>query len=157
MRGFFVLMAILGGTYYFLTSQNFFLSGEGTPHYAEFRIRLHANNIELVGFGKMTSLQDCLAHNAGVWSSAFSNSAEVKAVNTDCNKSLPKRYEKLFRNEPIQATYLVFERGSEEERDGRFIIYGIPSSLVMQECGRIISGIKRRYHGKVYCVEGKVG
>ena len=67
------------------------------------------------------------------------------------------RYEGLFSNRVIHATYLALDRGNSGERDGRFIIYGVPSSEVSKVCPVIIATIKQRYRGKVECIQGTIG
>jgi hypothetical protein len=78
-------------------------------------------------------------------------------VATQCKKEISAKYQKLFANEKMTATYVVYDSGADGERDGRFLFYGIPSSQVFGKCEGITQKAKRHYSGKVYCIQGTVG
>jgi hypothetical protein len=153
-----ILVIVLGAAaYYVLANHSPFQLVETDPHYAEIRVNVPGTSVQLVGFGKMHSKEDCLARSVIVWSEVFKKTGKLDLVKNDCNKELSPRYSALFENKPFHATYLVFEKGDNSERDGRFIIFGVPSSIVAKECSKIIDSAKTRYRGKVYCIQGTVG
>jgi hypothetical protein len=78
-------------------------------------------------------------------------------VSSSCKKELPNKYMKLFVNKTSTATYIAFDRGKGGERDGRFLIYGVPSSFVFKECDSITKEAQKKYSGRIYCVQGTVG
>lgn len=157
MKNLLLAIALIGGAYYTYTHHSPFQTEVTDPHFIEIRVAVNNTNIQLLGFGKMFSQEDCLARSARVWVDVFKEAGEINLVNTKCSKTLPARYAKLFDNKPITASYLVFEKGNNSERDGRFIFYGIPSSHVVKECNKIIAQAKKNYRGNVYCVQGTIG
>ncbi len=126
------------------------------PVYVEFRVE-YPNDIELVGFGRMDSLEDCELRAAIFWSNVFVAGDKVKMSSAKCGVKLSPRYQALFDNKVSTATYIAFDRGNSGERDGRFIIYGVPSSQVMSECPAIIEKFKQNFTGEVKCIQGKIG
>jgi hypothetical protein len=125
--------------------------------YAEFRVK-YKDGTELVGIGRMDSPSDCERRAEEFWRKALAVDAMGAQVSPmRCGEQLPPRYEGLFSNRVIQATYVALDRGNAGERDGRFIIYGVPSSEVGKVCPIIINNIKSTYGGKVECVIGTIG
>ncbi|WP_126455722.1 hypothetical protein [Sulfuriflexus mobilis] len=157
MKSLLLVIALIGGGYYIYNNHSPFQTEVTDPHFIEIRVAVDNTNIKLVGFGKMFSQEDCLARSAKIWVNVFKEAGKLNLVDTNCSKTLPGRYEKLFDNKPIAASYLVFEKGNNRERDGRFIFYGIPSSYVAKECDKLIARAKKNYRGKVYCVQGTIG
>ena len=151
-----VIALIAGGLYFVITKHSPFQTELTEPYFVEIRVKDKTTGVELVGFGKMLSYEDCMGRAAIFWANAFKEIGKAEA-SASCNKELPKRYEPLFNNQQFRASYLVFEKGTESERDGRFVIYGVPSSIVSKECSKIINKIKQTYQGKVFCVQGSVG
>ena len=152
-----LIIALSAGAYYVLANHSPFQLTETDPYFGEVRVNVPDTSVQLVGFGKMFSREDCLARSAIVWADVFKETGKLDLVKSECSKSLSPRYNKLFENKPFHATYIVFEKGNRSERDGRFVIFGVPSSVVAKECGKIIASAKQRYTGKVYCVKGTVG
>lgn len=154
---FILIVIILAGALQFIFSNHSpFQTTMTEPYFVEMRVNDNEHDIQLVGFGKMLSHEDCLGRAAIFWASVFEHVGETEA-NATCDKSLPKRYQPLFENQQFTATYIVFDKGSAGERDGRFIIYGVPSSYVAKECSKIISKAKQKYKGEIYCVQGSIG
>lgn len=157
MKVILIIIALCAAAYYLLANHSPFQVVETDPHYAEIRVNVPGTSVQLVGFGKMFSREDCQLRSAAIWADVFRRTGKLDLVKSDCSKELAPRYRSLFENKPFHATYLVFEKGNNSERDGRFIIFGVPSSVVANECSKIINSAKTRYSGKVYCVQGTVG
>lgn len=126
------------------------------PVYVEFRVK-YPNDIELVGFGRMDSQEDCEQRAAEFWRNVLAAGDKVQVSSAKCGVQLSAKYQALFDNKVSTATYIAFDRGNSGERDGRFIIYGVPSSQVMSECPAIIEKFKRNFTGEVRCIQGSVG
>ena len=126
------LLALTGFSYYVLTHHSPFQTEVTDPYYVEIRIDvpLKSTTLQMVGVGKMYSLQDCQARSLVVWANMLKHLGEV-SVDTQCKKTLAKRYLKLFENQQVSATYIVYDKGRDEERDGRFLIYGAPSTMAL--------------------------
>ena len=129
---------------------------EAESVYVEFRVKF-PDDIELVGFGRMDSMEDCEQRSEIFWGNVLASGNNAKMSPTKCGIKLSPRYQALFANKVSTATYLSFDRGNAGERDGRFIIYGVPSSQVMSECPAIIAKFKENYTGEVKCIQGTVG
>lgn len=129
----------------------------GDPMYAEIRIKHADTGVELVGLGKMNSQSDCDHRTGMVWGKIFASEQRFEVTSIQCVPALPSRYEDLFADRQIHATYISFTRGSAGERDGRFVIYGVPSSEVARVCPELVQRVKQNYSGKVECVQGTVG
>ena len=159
MKNIVFVLALIGASYYVYTNHSPFQTEATDPHFIEVRYRIDNTNIKLVGYGKMLSKGDCLTRSALFWHDVFKHAGKVDIADaeTECNRSMPKRYRKLFEDKPITASYLVMNKGSNRERDARFIFYGVPSSLVIKECDKIIQTVKKNYRGKVRCVKGTIG
>jgi len=150
------LLALAGLVYYVINYHSPFQTKVTDPYYVEVRIDINQSDVQLVGIGKMNSYEDCQARAFIVWAKSLDKVGRVKVAST-CKRELPKKYTKLFDNQAATATYVAFDRGRDEERDGRFLIYGIPSSHVYKECEKITKEAKQTYSGKIYCVQGTVG
>lgn len=132
------------------------IPSESEAVYVEFRVKF-PNDIELVGFGRMDSIEDCEQRSEIFWGNVLASGNNAIMSSAKCAVKLSPRYQALFANKVSTATYLSFDRGNAGERDGRFIIYGIPSSQVMRECPAIIAKFKENYTGDVKCIQGTVG
>lgn len=132
---------------------------EAEPVYAEFRIRDMRSDVELLGFARMESMDDCQERRQRVLDNMTRNCPECRVSYQDkCLATMPDRYAKLFDNQRIQATYLVLERGKDkDERDARLVIFGVPSSAAIKVCPAIQQSFKRSYSGAISCVQGTVG
>lgn len=126
------------------------------PVYAEFRVK-YEGGIELVGFGKMNSQPDCERRAVEFWRGVLASKAQAEMSAVHCGIQLPARYEALFSNQVATATYISMDRGNSGERDGRFIIFGAPSSEVIKICPSLIETIKQKYSGEVKCIQGSIG
>lgn len=126
------------------------------PVYVEFRVK-YPDDLELVGFGRMDSLEDCETRADLFWRGVLASGAQTQMSTVKCGAQLPARYLALFENKTANATYIAIDRGNEDERDGRFIIYGAPSSEVMKVCPTLIDAIKKNFSGEVKCIQGSVG
>lgn len=126
------------------------------PVYAEFRVK-YENGVELVGVGRMNSQSDCEQRAAEFWRRVLASNAKAEVSPVRCDMTLPDRYDGLFVNRAMHATYIAMDRGNSGERDGRFLIYGVPSSEVVKVCPALIEVVKRNYKGKVDCIQGTVG
>jgi hypothetical protein len=126
------------------------------PVYADFRVK-YSNGVELVGIGRMDSQGDCERRADEFWRRTLAVESGTEISSVRCDKQLAARYEGLFSNRVIHATYIALDRGNSGERDGRFIVYGVPSSEVGKVCPTLIGIIKRTYSGKVECIQGTVG
>lgn len=155
----FLIVIVIGGAAYWAWQNNNHETEAGSvidPVYTEFRVE-YTNGIELVGIGKMDSQSDCERRSERFWSSVLATDADAKISGFDCKGDIPARFETLFHNQQGFATYIAMDRGNAGERDGRFIIYGAPSSEVMKVCPVLINRIKQKYRGKVECIQGSVG
>lgn len=152
----FVIIAIIGIAYYVVNYHSPFQTQVTDPYYVEIRIDITQSDVQLVGFGKMNSYEDCQGRAFLVWMKSLEHLGKVN-VSSSCNKTLSKRYQKLFENQPSAATYVAFDKGMDGERDGRFLFYGIPSSHVYQACEKVIEQMRQTYTGKIFCVQGTVG
>lgn len=156
MKYIIAIIILAGAAHYIYKNHSPFQTTMTEPYFIEIRVKDNKHDVQLVGFGKMLSHEDCLGRAAIFWSSVFDHIGEVEA-DSSCDKKLPVRYEPLFLNQQFNATYIVFEKGTDGERDGRFVIYGVPSSYVAKECDRITQKAKQKYKGKIYCVQGSIG
>ena len=77
----------------------------------------------------------------------FKHLGEV-SVDTQCKKILAKRFLRLFDNQQVPATYIAYDKGQEAERDGRFLIYGAPSSTACEACKKLAD--KEKKEGRLY-------
>lgn len=159
MKVFLVIAALLGLAYYIIGYHSPFQRTVTDPHYVEIRIdvALPRTSVQLVGIGKMNSYEDCQARALLFWADNLAHLGRAK-IDTECKKDLSNKYLKLFDNEQTTATYIAFDKGNDGERDGRFIIYGVPSSLAHEYCEKLIKESEdTNYSGKIYCVKGSVG
>ncbi len=161
MKELLVILLMVGLAYYAVIHSPYFKDQVIDPYYVEIRIHIPtklSQEVNLVGIGKMNSLKDCQEQTKIFWEKVFKNSGKVK-VNTECKKEIAQKYQKLFKNEQTAATYMVYEKGDENDRDGRFIFYGLPSSLVYGACEKLIKDTKEKgsYSGNIYCIKGSVG
>ncbi|MCU7845760.1 MAG: hypothetical protein KZQ93_18165 [Candidatus Thiodiazotropha sp. (ex Monitilora ramsayi)] len=150
------LLVVFGLIYYVMTHHSPFQTEVTDPYFVEIRLDIKESDVQLVGVGKMFSLEDCQARAAVVWLNTLKDMGQVK-VSSECKKTLPKRYLKLFDNQKSSATYVAFDKGDGGERDGRFLFYGIPSSYVYKACETLIKEAKGSYSGDIYCIQGTVG
>ncbi|HEC18269.1 MAG TPA: hypothetical protein ENI97_02885 [Gammaproteobacteria bacterium] len=156
MKKIIILIILAGGIQYVFSNHSPFQETMTEPYFVEIRVDDRENDIQLVGFGEMLSHEDCLGRAAIFWASVFEHIGKIEADAT-CSTELPERYQPLFDNQQFSATYVAFDKGSDGERNGRFVFYGVPSSVVAKACSRIISKAKQRYKGEIYCVQGHVG
>lgn len=156
MKQLIYIILFAGLAYYIYQNHLPFQTKVTDPYYLEIRIHFPNTDVKIVGFGKTNSLADCEARGLLIWKKTFEGMGEV-SKKSSCKKEISKKYMKLFQNKQISATYIVFEKGNDRERDGRFVIYGVPSSQVQKECSKIISNAKKSYKGNIKCIQGKVG
>ncbi len=156
MKALLIIAVLLGLGYYIVNYHSPFQTQVTDPYYSEIRVKLREHDVEMVGIGKMNSFEDCQARSLIVWANTLEHLGEV-SFNSQCKKTLPNRFLKLFDNEPTSASYIVLDKGRGEERDGRFLFYGIPASQVYDACEEITKEIKQSYSGEVYCIKGRVG
>ena len=131
-------------------------SAPANPVYAEFRVKF-PDDVELVGFGRMDSQEDCETRADVFWRDVLASGTQVQMSSVKCGTQLPARFQALFENKTAYATYIAMDRGNSGERDGRFLFYGVPSSEVMKHCPAFIDIIKKRFSGEVKCIQGSVG
>ena len=153
MSKLFIAILLAGAAYWVLAHYD----GFGRPVYAEFRVKQAETGIELVGLGMIPSESECRVRSDRFWDHIFSSAQHFEIVSAQCLAEVPSRYRDLLAKVPYHATYLSFEKGSIGERDGRFIIYGVPSSEVARVCPELIQRIKQTYSGTVECVRGTIG
>lgn len=151
-----IFTVIFGLGYYIINYHSPFQTEVTDPYYAKIRVKLRDQDIQMVGIGRMNSYEDCQARSLIVWVRSLEHLGEVK-LDSACTKTLSHKYMKLFSNQQATATYVAFDKGQGGERDGRFLIYGVPSSHVYKACEEITRNAKKRYTGAVYCVQGGVG
>lgn len=156
MKYLLLVIALLGIVFFVINSQSSFMAGAEDPYYIEMRLDIEKSDVQLVGFGKMISFEDCKRHAFTLWMKSLEALGKA-SFSSECKKELPAKYLKLFENKQANASYVAFDKGSDDERDGRFLIYGVPSSLVFQECETITREVARNYSGEVYCIKGGVG
>jgi hypothetical protein len=151
-----IVAVLLGLGYYIFNYHSPFQTEVTDPYYAEIRVKMRDQDVQLVGIAKMNSYEDCKARTLIVWAKSLEHVGEVK-FNSECKKELPNKYLKLFDNQQASASYIAFDKGKDEERDARFLIYGVPSSHVYKACETITKEAKGDYTGEVYCIQGSVG
>ncbi len=151
-----IIICLFAFAFYLVKYHSPFQTTVTDPYYVEIRIDIHESNVQLVGFGKMNSYEDCQGRSLLFWMNILKDLGKVN-VATQCKKEISAKYQKLFANEKMTATYVVYDRGTDGERDGRFLFYGIPSSQVFGKCEEITQKAKQHYSGKVYCIQGTVG
>lgn len=156
MFKFLLYVLVIGAGYYIYTNHSPFQTEVTDPYYLELRIKDPDTSVKLVGFGKMNSLADCEARGLLFWKETFRTTGQIKKT-SECKKEIAKKFMKLFHNKQMNATYLVFDKGNKRERDGRFLLYGVPSSHVKKWCDKFIKTIKTDYTGTISCIQGKVG
>jgi hypothetical protein len=155
MMKFIVILAIAGGAgYYFY--QNRVPSEPIDPIFAEIRLR-HESGVELVGIAKMISPEDCEQRSEMFWKNVFKDGAQFDWVSGHCTREISERHLAMFSNNTIHATYIAMDKGTPAERDGRFVIYGVPSSDAASVCPALIKKLHEKYTGKIRCVQGTVG
>jgi len=155
MKKLLVILIIVGvaGYYYY---QKKMPSEPVDPVYAEIRLR-HENGVELVGIAKMFTPEDCDLRTEIFWNNIFKEGAQFKWVSGRCTREISERHLAMFSNKTIHATYISMDRGSSAERDGRFVIYGVPSSDAASACPTLVNKIREKYTGKIQCVQGTIG
>ena len=151
-----LMMVLVAGAGYFVWSQ-YSPGMTGNPVYAEVRVRESDMGVELLGLGVMNSEGDCQARAALFWESILVTGTSFKLASMKCIDQIPDRLKGLFENRQYHASYISFEKGNSGERDGRFVIYGVPSSELTRFCPAFISKAKEKYSGKVECIIGSVG
>lgn len=155
MKKLILFLAIAAGIGYYLY-HNKMPSEPVDPIYAEIRLR-HESGVELVGIAAMITPEDCERRSERFWNSIFKDGAQFEWVSGHCTREISERHLAMFSNATIHATYLSMDRGSPAERDGRFVIYGIPSSEAIKVCPALINKIREKYTGKIQCVQGTIG
>lgn len=160
MKVLIVVLALLGLGYYVITHHSPFQTEITDPYYVEIRIDvpMQSNSLQVVGVGKMYSLQDCQARSVIAWTKSLEHLGKVR-INSECKKEVEGKFLKLFDNAQATATYIAYDKGQDGERDGRFLIYGAPSSMAYEACKSVIEKAKKEspYTGEIYCVKGSVG
>jgi hypothetical protein len=155
-----VVLFLLGASYYVISHHSPFQTEVTDPYYVEIRIDVpvRATQLQFVGVGRMNSLADCQARSMIVWANMLEHMGEV-SVDTECKKKVAQKYMKLFDNKQATATYLAYDKGEGGERDGRFLIYGAPSSMAYEACKQYVEKATRQtsYSGQIYCIKGSVG
>ena len=149
-------LAVVALLFYLYTSYGPLQDAVTDPYFCELRVKDPDSGVSLVGFGEMNSLADCETRSARFWAETLKFVGETE-VSTTCKKDIPAKYQRVFANERISATYMALEKGQRGERNARLVFYGVPSSVVAQECPKLIERIRRSYKGKIYCVQGSVG
>ncbi len=151
-----IVLAVIATVAYFLIVERDIVS-PSEPVFVEIRIQQADSSVLLVGVGRMESMRDCRARSRRFWEGVFNSKERFRLVSSECKDAIADRYLRLFNDEQMHATYLALDRGNPLERDGRFVIYGVPSSQAARECPRIIQQIQKRYSGPIRCIQGTVG
>jgi hypothetical protein len=160
MKVLLVVLVMIGLGYYVITYHSPFQTEESEPYFVEIRFEapVRSNKLQMVGVGKMYSLEDCQVRSALTWNNLLDQIGRV-SVDTECKKEVSKKYLRLFDNRQTTATYIAFDKGEEGERDARFLIYGAPSSMAYEACKLFVEKAKNEmsYAGEIYCIKGSVG
>jgi len=137
----------------------FSLAGCDRPEvaYSEFRMSDPKTGIDLLMFAEMESMDDCRERSESAWEEVLHACERCTRTSARCLEVMPERYAGLWREEPIHATYMVFERKEEHERNGRMILFGVPSSIAARACEQLARNLGRGYAGRIRCVQGSVG
>ena len=149
-----LVILLAAGAAYFAFAQ---YGGFGKPVYAEIRLQNTDLGVELLGLGMMNSESDCQSRASHFWSKVLASNTRFTLVSTKCTQQIPARFQGIFENRQYHATYVSFEKGGIGERDGRFVIYGVPSTEMGRFCPEFVRKAKENYSGKVECVLGSVG
>lgn len=134
-----------------------YYGGFGDPMYAELRVKQADTGVELLGLGQMNSESDCQNRADRFWKRIFVSEQRFEIVSLQCVREVPARFQDLLAKRQCHATYISLEKGNGGERDGSFVIFGVPSSEVARVCPALVQQVKQNYSGKVECVRGSVG
>jgi len=157
-----LILIVLGAGGYF-AYQHFHADADAAPQviedpvYADIRLDMHVGgrDLQFALFGKMASQSDCEQRSKKVWGRVIDGCRECVQQTAVCKTELEPRYQRLFDNAAIHSTYLSFNRGSQTERDGRMVIFGLTADEGDAVCDQAISRFQTNYTGKIECVHAR--
>lgn len=153
-----LVLVLLAGGYYWFTHQQ---GREGieaieNPVYAEARVDLQVQGRELnmVLLGKMVDEEDCSARGERFWRDTLEECTECQFVRYECQTELDENYLALFANQQTRTSYVRLDRGNNDERDGRMLVWGLNKYEADMLCSFLKEKMKTHYSGQVSCVDG---
>ena len=157
-----IVLIVLGAAAYF-GYQHFQQDGDVAPGefenpvYADVRLDMHiqGRDLQFALFGKMAGQADCDQRAERFWGKVIDACTECVKQTTVCKTELEPRYQRLFENTSIHSTYLSFTRGSDTERDGRMVIFGLTADEGDAVCEQTRSRFKANYSGTIECVRAR--
>ena len=127
------------------------------PVYADIRLdmRVARRDLQIALFGKMASQSDCEQRSRLAWGKLIEGCKECVQRTSTCKAQLEPRYQRLFDDVPIPSTYITLNRGSEYERDGRMVIFGLTADEGDMICEQTVARFQSSYTGKMSCVKAR--
>lgn len=129
------------------------------PVYSEVRVRhREVHDVKLVTYVKTASHTACKsASDEFVRTSGFADDDEWELTGVKCKDTIRLRFEQMFDNEQMQATYVTVDRTGGWSHDARLVIYGVPSTRSLEFCNQLAGHLQGRLGARVGCVKGHVG
>ncbi len=126
------------------------------PVYVEYRvdIEIPGHTINAVLFGAMASHKECSEKAEQMWRDTLTDCELCQFKSSTCKEELPTRYAGIFDGEPLNTSYMSFNRGARHERDGRLIFWGLTDQQSEQICAMVERGMRQHYQGQVDCIVG---
>ena len=152
-----VLVLLAGGYYWFSHRQDQEVIGAiENPVYVEARVDLQIQGRELnmVLLGKMVDEEDCSARGERFWRNTLEDCHECQFVSYECKPELSENYQALFDNQQSRTSYVRLDRGNNDERDGRMLVWGLNKYEADMLCSFLKEKMKSSYSGQVGCVDG---
>ena len=151
----FILVVLVAGLGYYLYTNSGNPTTIADPYYMEARIKFKVQNRDLtmVLVGKMVDLADCETRGKITWQGVFEKCTTCNFIDYQCKTELTTRYQALFAKQPTHTSYVVADRGTRFERDGRMIVWGLSKNESTEFCNYMKTTIKQKYSGQVSCID----
>lgn len=150
---FVILLAGLG--YYFYTNRGN-PSTIANPYYMETRVKfnIQGRDLTMVLVGQMVDKTDCEIRGKETWRDVLEKCTSCDFVDYQCKTELSARYQALMNKQPTHTSYVVADRGTRFERDGRMIVWGLSKNESAEFCGYMKNIMKEKYSGQISCIDG---
>ena len=99
-----LVVVVIAGYFGWTRYDNFATSA---PVYAELRLKLGDTGVELVGIGKMNSDDDCHHRAERMWEEVLASNTQAQITSIRCTPEIAARYQGLFEDRVISATYIA--------------------------------------------------
>jgi len=161
MKTFLILVALGVGGYFLY--RHFHQNPDAAPQvienpvYADIRLDMHVagRDLQFALFGRMAGQEDCDRRARNAWGKVIEGCKECVQQAPVCKAELEPRYQRLFDNVAIHSTYLSFTRGSDIERDGRMVIFGLTADEGDKVCEMALARFQPNYNGTIECVRAR--